>query len=337
MLLSNAEQIDFLKSALDELISKSPKKTKPTTKELSCEICNKNFISKSGLTRHIKAKHGEPKIPDFNLFSGQEEEACAVAPVDINKNKSKSNENEIKSELCPELKSNIVNNNEGSPKDIDSNDTDNEITFIDEGAIRKQEKQLIALLVSEKLENYQLKQEEEESEKNRFLKINKFYRDTKNDQVFKYDDNDYPLVSTAAGKFMLTLSFDQISNEDPDFLEYNDFGLIEINKKAKECFNSDNDEGPYPGDQYEPSNDHDAEHEDHEDCDNHNCNNDEGPDPGNHHEPGNDHDAEYDDHDDHDHSVHDDKDPDYILHSELPGGEFCGFAEIIERNMQQYF
>ena len=100
---------------------------------------------------------------------------------------------------------------------------------------------------------------------------------------------------------MLTLSFDQISNEDPDFLEYNDFGLIEINRKAKECFNSDNDEGP---------------------------------DTGNHHEPGNDHDAEYDDHD---HSVHDDKDPDYILHSELPGGEFCGFAEIIERNMQQYF
>ena len=94
MLISNAEQIDFLKSSLDELISKSPKKTKPTTKELNCAICNKNFISKSGLTRHIKAKHGEPKIPEFDLFSGQEEEACApVAPVDINKNKSKNNEN----------------------------------------------------------------------------------------------------------------------------------------------------------------------------------------------------------------------------------------------------
>ena len=161
--------------------------------------------------------------------------------------------------------------------------------------------------MSEKLKNYQLKQEEKESEKNRFIKIYKFYRDIKNDQVFKYDDNDYPLVSTTAGKFMLTLSFDQISNEDPDFLEYNDFGLIEINRKPKECSNSDNDEGPDPGNHREPGNDHDAEYDDH------------------------------DDHDDHDHSINDDEDPDYIQHSELPGGEFCGFAEIIERNMQQYF
>ena len=135
MLKANSKQLEELMNSFEYLKSISTKKAKQITKEINCDICNRDFISKSGLTRHIKAKHSGPKIPKFNLFDDETKPEL-------------DNVNEEKTEPCPE----IDDDNEASSTNIDSDE--NDITCVDrqyqdQELSKKQKNKLIALSLLE--------------------------------------------------------------------------------------------------------------------------------------------------------------------------------------------
>ena len=227
LVASNSEQLKKINSTLDEISkAKSYKDKKQITKEINCDICNRDFISKSGLTRHIKAKHSGSKIPHFNIFDDE------TKPELDNVNEEKT-----EPEPCPE----IDDDDETSSINIDSDDNENDIKTCldkqDEGLSKKERQREISLAVLERFADFEQRQEiKNEIEDAKYLTIPKHYKNLKNNRVFKHDEDFPPLVSTKDENLMLTFTFNEISNVEIDHLALasDDIGKIEISNYDQE-------------------------------------------------------------------------------------------------------
>ena len=300
LLEANTEQLEQLKSSFENLKSISNKKAKSTIKELNCDICKKDFVSQSGLTRHIKAKHSGPKIQPIDLFNDKEIKACGL--VDNEKDKTEkghdAHNKDSKHEKEPsksEIKD-VKDNDSETDSNSDSDNEDNITCSHDDNEKSKKQnrKSMIALSVFEKLKSYQQKQERDEIEQDKFLKIPRHYKNFRHNKTFKHDNSLPPLFSMDSENLMITLTFNRVSDFELDHLEHDDVGKIEVNDndddKDKNLCLTDEDENSNPG-----------------------------------------HDTICDDYDDH--FGHEDQ-HETNGHNNL---ESCNFAQIIERNMSEYF
>ena len=234
MLKANSKQFEELMNSIEHLKSISTKKAKQITKEISCEICDKDFVSKSGLTRHIKAKHSQ-KIPSFDIFNDNNE----IDKKEANQDHNVVNKHEIESTKL-DLE-NEIDNDETSSINIDSDDNENDIkTCLDkqyEGLSKKERQREISLAVLERFADFELRQEiKNEIEDAKYLTIPKHYKNLKNNRVFKHDEDFPPLVSTKDETLMLTFTFNEISNVEIDHLALasDDIGKIEISNYDQE-------------------------------------------------------------------------------------------------------